>query len=95
MSGGSLDYFFGRVTDVASDIRSRGRDNPLHVAFADHLDKVAKALHDLEWVWSFDYSKGDEEEAIRAVIDPASELEAATAMARAVHEALGRALVAP
>jgi hypothetical protein len=33
-------------------------------AFAAHLDKVADALHDIEWVLSGDTSPGDEFEAI-------------------------------
>ena len=66
MSGGSLDYVYRKVADAAQTILSRPR-NPLHLAFARHLIKVSKALHDLEWVYSGDYSEPDEEEAIRAV----------------------------
>lgn len=76
MSGGSLDYVYGRVDDAAQNIMSRSR-NPLHRAFAKHLIKVSKALHDLEWVYSGDCSEPDEEEAIRAVLHPSAEIESA------------------
>ena len=67
MSGGSLDYAYFKVEDAASQLRKRS-NNPLHRAFAVHLEKVAKALHDVEWVLSSDYSEGREEEAIKEVL---------------------------
>jgi len=76
MSGGSLDYVYGKVEDTARTIIERSR-NPLHLAFAKHLIKVSQALHDLEWVFSGDSSEPDEEDAIRAVIHPKEELESA------------------
>jgi hypothetical protein len=82
MSGGSLDYAYIRVEDTARDVCIRAK-TPLQRAFGAHLLKVAKALHDLEWVMSDDYGPGDEVEAIRACITPAMELEAATEHARA------------
>ena len=66
MSGGSWDYFYGRLEDVASRLQCE-RD-PLRKAFGAHLQKCAKALHDIEWVDSCDYSPGDEVEAIKAVL---------------------------
>ena len=83
MSGGSLEYAYSRVEDVAEMIAGRA-ELPEHRAFAVHLHKVAKALHDLEWVWSCDYARGDELEAIRAVVTPGDVL----------GEALKRALEA-
>jgi len=44
-------------------------DTPLREAFKDHLYDVVEACHDIEWVDSGDYGKGDEEESIRACID--------------------------
>ena len=46
-------------------------------AFTSHLKKVAKALHDIEWVDSNDYGPGDENEAIRACLGDALILESA------------------
>jgi len=74
MSGGSYDYAYGRVEDLAREIRG---DSALRRAFRAHLVKVAKALHDIEWVDSGDCSPGDEEAAIRACLAPGAEMEAA------------------
>lgn len=64
MSGGSMNYFYQKF-----DYDARFTENtPLRKAFAEHLTLVAKALHDIEWVDSADYSGGDENEAIRACL---------------------------
>ena len=62
MSGGSYDYTYGKIYQMADDLRVT---TPLRKAFKAHLRKVAKACHDIEWVDSCDYADGDEEEAIR------------------------------
>lgn len=71
MSGGSLDYVCYKVSQAADDVEVRA-ENDLHRAFAVHLRKVAKALHDLEWVWSSDYGEGDEVDAIMDVLSDAA-----------------------
>jgi hypothetical protein len=76
MSGGSLDYVYCKVEDAASRVRSMA-ETPLQRAFAEHLYKVSKALHDLEWVLSCDYSQGQEVEAIMACVTPADVLNVA------------------
>lgn len=68
MSGGSLDYVYARVREAADSIRRRTDSTTLHKAFAEHLDCVADALHDLEWEQSGDYGDGDADEAIRAAM---------------------------
>ena len=94
MSGGSLDYVYSRVQDAASSVRGQAK-TALHLAFADHLDKVAGALHDLEWVWSFDSAEGDEVAAIEKIVSPQAvceseigRLEAAIASAQGTLESL-------
>lgn len=67
MSGGSLDYFYFRVQEIADEIRQRA-ETPLQLAFVKHLEDVATALHDIEWVFSGDYGEGREEEAINKVL---------------------------
>ena len=67
MSGGSLDYFFSKVEDIAEEIESRA-DTPLQKAFVSHLKDVANALYDLEWVYSGDKGTGDEEDSIKKVL---------------------------
>ena len=69
MSGGSWNYEFGRVQDLAErlcqepDIRRRRLGHLLHL--------VAKALHDIEWVDSADYGPDDDHKAIEAVFEAA------------------------
>ena len=68
MSGGSWDYFYGQLEEVAARLQCE-RD-PLRKAFGSHLKKCAKALHDIEWVDSCDSSPGDEVMAIKAALGP-------------------------
>ena len=70
MSGGSMNYLCHRVENDADFQIS----SPERKAFMAHLKKVAKALHDLEWVDSGDYGPGDELESIMACITPAEVL---------------------
>ena len=92
MSGGSLDYVFYKV-DVAVEVIERRATTPLHKAFAAHLRDVSKALHDLEWVYSCDYSEGQEVESLRKVVNKQMELEAATNDARIALKQLQDVLV--
>ena len=68
MRGGSWDYFYGRLEDVASRLQCE-RDT-LRKAFGSHLKKCANAMRDIEWVDSGDCSPGDEVKAIKAVLGP-------------------------
>jgi hypothetical protein len=63
MSGGSMDYLYSKL-----EYAQFRQDTPERKAFAQHLEKVAKALHDIEWVDSGDYGPGDENEALRACL---------------------------
>jgi hypothetical protein len=80
MSGGSMQYLYSKIEyDAVFDT-----DTPERRAFKKHLELVAKALHDIEWVDSGDYGPGDETDAIRACLQPGAVLEAAIEQA---HEA--------
>lgn len=68
MSGGSYDYAYHKIEDLASEIKSRAQ-TPERKAFAAHLEKIAKAAHDIEWVDSGDYGPGDEKKSIRECLD--------------------------
>lgn len=92
MSGGSLDYVYRHVDEAIEKIGAS--DRPLHRAFASHLRKVSKALHDLEWVWSADKAHGDEDAAIRAVVTRDDEIAAAMERAEQAHRELSDALAA-
>ena len=72
MSGGSYDYIYSRVETAASDITPT---TPLRKLFKSHLFKVAKALHDIEWVDSGDCCPGDENESIKACFGESVPLE--------------------
>ena len=66
MSGGSWDYVYGKVQDTAETLQHSS--DALRRAFGNHLSLCAKALHDIEWVDSCDYGKGDERPAIEAAL---------------------------
>ncbi len=91
MSGGALDYLYSRVEDAASTIMSRSKTKE-QLAFARHLMFVAEALHDVEWVLSYDMSAGDDTAAIMKVINPTmilqSEIERAEAAAASLQDAI-------
>lgn len=89
MSGGSYDYFCFKVENIAEQIGG----TPQRDAFAAHLKKVAKALHDIEWVDSCDYGKGDENAAILDVIGPGAVIDAAVSRAEAARDALADLIV--
>ncbi|MES2355596.1 MAG: hypothetical protein V4568_14600 [Pseudomonadota bacterium] len=65
MSGGSYDYACSKMYDMSESIRGTEKD-PRRAAFAKLLKLVADAAHDVEWVDSCDYGKGDEHKAIDA-----------------------------
>lgn len=67
MSGGSYDYLYSRVDDMADELLHQ-RDIKRR-AFGKHLKLVAKAMHDIEWVDSGDYCVGDDIEAIDKLIN--------------------------
>jgi len=66
MSGGSMKYLYSKVLHE-SDFPL---DTPERIAFAKHLNLVAQALHDIEWVDSGDYGPGDDSAAILACLNP-------------------------
>lgn len=75
MSGGSLDYICYKVEDIANQLSDKSY-SPLQRAFGEHLKKVSQALHDTEWVLSGDKGRGDDEEAIRAVLGDSADAQA-------------------
>ena len=84
MSGGSMNYLYSRIEYDAKFLGN----TPERKAFRFHLEKVAQALHDIEWVDSGDYGPGDEEAAIRACIGDGAVLDAAIEMAHDAAEVL-------
>lgn len=85
-----MNYLYSRIE---SDLTFR-MDTPNRKAFYDHMQKVVKALHDIEWVDSSDYGPGDEDAAIMACISPADVLVRAIEDANMARYALEAALKA-
>lgn len=67
MSGGSLNYRYFQIEELADDILEQA-DTQLQKDFANHLYKIAKAAHDIEWVLSKDYTDGDDVESIKQAL---------------------------
>lgn len=63
MSGGSWDYLCYRIVDLTDDLRSENFDDAKNIF--EELYSLSKAMHDIEWVDSCDYSSGDELAAIK------------------------------
>lgn len=74
MSGGSYNYLFERVEEMASQIRINNKDIQsrqvfeLRESFASHLSDVARAMKAVEWVDSCDSGEGAEVASILRVL---------------------------
>jgi hypothetical protein len=88
MSGGSMNYLYSKIEYEATFLQN----TPERRAFAKHLHLVAKALHDIEWVDSGDYSKGGVPKAIRACLNDGAILAEAIDAAKEAYEELGAAI---
>ena len=84
MSGGSMNYLYSKL-EYEATFRT---DTPERRAFKAHLAKVAKALHDIEWVDSGDSGPGSENDAIRACLQPDAVLFTLVEQAKDVMAAL-------
>jgi hypothetical protein len=73
MSGGDLDYVYFRLQETVRLIREKicyiPKENRARILkFCDHLELVAKALHNVEWVIGGDYGADGADAAIDAVL---------------------------
>lgn len=66
MSGGSMNYFYGRVRDAIDHF---DHSTPARAAFAAHLALVAEALRAIEWEDSGDTGPEQTEKAIKACLE--------------------------
>lgn len=96
MSGGSYDYLYGKVDDMADSIVHR-RPSNLRRMFADHLRLVSHAMHEIEWNDSGD-GADDEDMAIKTVLGAGWEkcemgmlIEAAEHACHELNEAVAKA----
>lgn len=62
MSGGSWDYSYGGLKDLS--VKLLLESDPKRKALGRLVEKVANAMHDIEWVDSGDYGPGNEIAAI-------------------------------
>lgn len=76
-----MDYLFSKVEDVALWLKEE--KDPYRAMFGNHLLKVARALHEIEWVDSCDKSYPDDINAIKQVFDNPDELALSVALDRA------------
>lgn len=65
MSGGSWDYAYVKFEDVASTLLNERC--PLRRALGEHLELIAYAMHEIEWVDSCDKSEPSDTDAIKNV----------------------------
>jgi|SRR5579872_211732 len=80
------DNFFAQIQDEGVHLI----DSPVHYrrALGYHLLLIADALHDVEWVDKGHLNPGDDEEAVRIVIEPADILIQAMEMSKQAAEVL-------
>ena len=96
MSGGSYNYAFHHIDELARSIRDEGgcgdyaASPVLRRAFKAHLVKVAAACQAIEWNDSGDGNR-QETELIQACLAPSAELVQAIADAAVALDALERA----
>ena len=64
MSGGSFDYLYMKVEEMADEIIPPARTKD-ELEFAYLLNEISALMHDLEWVYSGDYSIGEFQEKYR------------------------------
>ena len=93
MSGGSYNYAYHTIDELSASVRENaseleGGEGPaykLRLEFADLLEKVRDAAHDIEWVDSGDYGPGGELESLKAVLRDASAFVCGVCGGAAIH----------
>lgn len=63
MSGGSWEYVCYKISEAGQ--RLQGEACPYRRALSDVVLKLAKVMHDIEWVDSCDMGEGDDVKAIK------------------------------
>ncbi len=59
MSGGSYDYAYCKLDEMAESVRARDNHRVTRERVAALIRKLSKIMHDIEWIDSGDY--GDED----------------------------------
>lgn len=96
MSGGSYDYAYERIQNLADEVDRRTRadqpDADLRQAFAAHLRSVADVAYELEWFDSRDRDGAEWVRKARALLTPTDILAIAVQMADTAQQRLERAI---
>jgi len=71
MSGGSWDYSFTKINDIAE--RLKDEKSPLRRALGEHLELISDAMKAIEWNDSDDWGPEEERKAIVAVFEDLAE----------------------
>lgn len=67
MSGGEWNYAYMRIDEIANKLLQE--KNIKRKILGVLMQKLSKALHDIEWVDSEDYGKGDDTKEINEVLN--------------------------
>lgn len=76
------------MNEYADKLEGQSQTNPLHVAYAGFLRRVAEATKELTWELSNDTGEGDADPYLRAMLAPADELCAALELANGAAKRL-------
>lgn len=68
MSGGGIDFVSYKIEDAARELRENSED-PVHKAFADHLDLVAEACYITDRILASDRSYGEDHPYITSILN--------------------------
>lgn len=70
MSGGSWEYSYHKINEVADMLQEDG--DILRRAFGNHMKLIAVAMHDIEWSDSGDIGKDDWRTPVEVVMNDLS-----------------------
>ena len=90
MSGGSWDYLHSKM-EYAAD-RLTKDEMPERRALGRMMERMAKAMHAIEWVDSCDWAKGDEVAPIEEALGPAAAALTLAELETTINAAHARAL---
>lgn len=92
MSGGSYNYKYLNVAELADEIEMRANGKAHRIAFAKHMRDVAEACRAIEWKDSCDYDETEELRLITHALDRGAIEAAALVEIRTVLDSLRKAM---
>lgn len=64
MSGGSYDYFYGRMQDTLEDIKHKHPHSRVYLQFYKLMKQAAQVFYEIEWADSGDTNPEDAKKSI-------------------------------